>query len=381
VFDEELNRIAASGGLRSIESFKRRQGPYIEIDGCRYIDFSSNDYLGLSHEPSLIEHAMRVLRTHGMGSGGSRLLGGANQLFDLLEEEIVKLLGTEAALVFGSGYQANLGIVTSLTTKGDTCIILDKLCHASIIDGVLLSKAKFYRFHHNDLDHLEDILRKKAHSFKRVVVVLESVYSMEGDIAPIREIISLKNRYGFVLVVDEAHAIGVFGEGGRGVVDGEEAASVDCIMGTFGKALGGHGAFCATSKALRDLLINRARSFIFSTALPVPVVAWDMEALALIRTLDERRERLFRISKGLRHFLKERLGILSNSRSQIVPVIVGEAQRCLDISRRLRQRGIYVRAIRPPTVPPGTSRLRLSLSALHTDECISQLESCLEDVF
>ncbi|OCC14949.1 8-amino-7-oxononanoate synthase [Dissulfuribacter thermophilus] len=380
MFEDELNKIAAYQGLRKVEPFEYRKGPEILINGRRFLDFSSNDYLGLSQDPFLKQKIGSVFETVGMGSGGSRLLGGANSLFEQLEYELSESIGKEASLVFGTGYLANLGVMTALSQKKKTIFFMDRLCHASIIDGVLLSGSHFFRFRHNDPDHLERLLREKSQTGKRNVVVIESLYSMDGDLAPIEDIIELKKRYDFILVVDEAHAIGVLGKEGRGAIEDRTREAVDIIVGTFGKALGGYGAFCLTSKVIRELLVNKARSFIFSTALPIPVVAWNLEALRFMKGLDDRRKRLSELSEDLREFVKNDLGFTTPGQAQIVPVIVGENETTLRAQNALRDHGIYLRAIRPPTVPKGTSRLRISLSSVHSKETLSRLKDALRSV-
>lgn len=381
MFEQELHALEACRRLRTIESFERRGGgPFVWIEGRRYTDFCSNDYLGLSRDPKLILRTRDSIEIYGMGSGGSRLLGGANLLFDHLEVHIASFLGKERAIVFGSGYLANLGVITALASIKGSAVLLDRYSHASIIDGTLLSGAGFHRFRHNDLNHLEAYLKKFDRTGRHVVVVVESVYSMDGDVAPIHELIELKARYGFTLVVDEAHAIGVFGRDGRGLVTGDEALHVDCIIGTFGKALGGYGAFCATSGEIASLLVNKARSFIFSTALPIPVVVWNLQALRFSRRLHRRRAAIRELSTGFRRFLKDTLGLTSSSQSQIVPVLIGDAEKTVEVAQALKERGVYLRAIRPPTVPPGTSRLRVSISWLHRRGAMEDLMGALRDV-
>jgi len=351
------------------------------MDGRHLLDFSSNDYLGLSQSALLKKRAEETLKAHGMGSGGSRLLGGGFSAFDKLEETLSRFLQKEASLVFGSGYLANIGVITGLFQGKNTQVFLDRSCHASIVDGVLLSRARFYRFRHNDIEHLEALLKERRDKGKRAIVVVESLYSMEGDVAPIEAIIELRSHHEFILVVDEAHAIGVFGVDGRGLVPDPLRDQVDVIVGTFGKALGGYGAFCVTSRAIRELLVNRARPFIFSTALPLPVVTWNTEAIGLLKRLDPERRRLREMAEDLRHFLAEKLAMYTPSRSQIVPMIIGENQEAVELAQRLRERGIFVKAIRPPTVPEGTARLRVSISCRHSRESIKRLKEAILDVF
>lgn len=379
--DDLLSSIETDNNLRQIEPFERRVGRYIFIDGRRYIDFSSNDYLLLSTNAELIRRLKIRYNDNKyftvMGSGGSRLLGGAYSIFEELEEEAASFINKEAALVFGSGYLANLGVISALGKVKGSCIIMDKLCHASIIDGAILSGIRFMRFQHNDVNHLESLLKKASLRFRHLIVTIESIYSMDGDIAPIRDIVSLKERYGFTLVIDEAHAIGAIGDKGGGVLSSMPEIikkGADVVIGTFGKALGGYGAFCATSKKLKDFFINFARSFIFSTALPIPVLMWNIEAIKVAQSMNSERARL----NGNILFFKriiEKFAFFTPSSSHIMPIVLKDNDKTLFFQNILRQYGIYVRAIRPPTVPKGSARLRFSLNCGHSIEDFNVLET------
>lgn len=351
----------------------------ISISGHELIDFSSNDYMGLAREAYLMQGAMESMELWGMSATGSRLMSGDLQIHHTLEAELAHFKGTEAALLFGNGYLANIGAITALVNRNDV-VIADKLVHASIIDGILLSKAKFQRFQHNNMEHLEELLSTHIRSGKTVWIVAESLYSMDGDIAPIQALISLKKHYNAHLFLDEAHAIGVFGENGEGVVSKEAAPQVDVLIGTFGKAFGSFGAFAACSNTIKHRLINHARSFIFSTALPPAVVGANLAALRLMLQITERRKRLKENITLLTRLLKDELGIMPHGQSQIFPILIGENQRCLQVAQNLMERGFYVKAIRPPTVPKGSARLRISLTALHTKKDIYELVKALKDV-
>lgn len=355
------------------------QRPLISIYGHELINFSSNDYLGLAQDQRLLQGSMEAMALWGVGATGSRLMSGDTELHHKLEEELAQFKGTETALLFGAGYLANIGAITALIHKNDV-ILADKLVHASIIDGILLSKAGFHRFRHNDMEHLRELLHIHATGDKRVWILAETLYSMDGDIAPVHELMSLKRQYGVHLFLDEAHALGVFGTNGEGIISREIAHEVDVVIGTFGKAFGGFGAFAAGSDAIKRQLINHARSFIFSTALPPPVVGAAITALRLMPSLHERRNRLQENIQLLKTLLAEKLGVATHSCSQIIPIIIGENQRCVEVAQRLMEQGIYVKAIRPPTVPKGTARLRISLSALHTQEDIHTLVVALKNV-
>jgi 8-amino-7-oxononanoate synthase len=299
-------------------------------------------------------------------------MSGDLAIHHLLEQELCVLKGGEACLLFGSGYLANTGVIPALCTPGDV-VFFDRLSHASMVDGVLLSGARFHRFRHNDLGHLEGLLKKHRGRYRRALIAVESLYSMEGDMAPVAELMELKTRFSAMLMVDEAHATGVFGSAGEGLVSRSMTREVEVVSGTFGKALGGYGAFAVVSGEMKSFLLNRARTFIFSTALPPPVVGANRAAVRLLEEEPWRRCRVQQVASRLRTGLKERLGLETPSRSQIVPVILGDNSRALGLSDRLLRAGFFVRAIRPPTVPRGRARIRLSVTAEHTDEDVSRL--------
>ncbi|MEZ0329801.1 MAG: 8-amino-7-oxononanoate synthase [Dissulfuribacterales bacterium] len=342
------------------------------------LNFSSNDYLGLARDASLIQGAIKAMDLWGVGATGSRLMSGDLTIHHELEKELAAFKGTEAALLFGAGYLANTGVISGLISRNDV-ILADKLVHASILDGILLSRAEFYRFRHNDMGHLKELLTDHATNDKKVWIVAETLYSMDGDMAPIEELLQLKRQYNACLFLDEAHALGVFGENGEGLVTKDIACEVDVIIGTFGKAFGSFGAFAACSHALKHQLINHARSFIFSTALPPAVVGVNLAALRLMPKLKARRKQLQENMALLSDLLKRELGIEMQSRSQIIPIILGDNERCLNVSQRLFHQGLYVKAIRPPTVPKGSARLRISLTASHTAKEIHTLVSTLKN--
>jgi 8-amino-7-oxononanoate synthase len=374
----ELEELRSASLYRSLRSVAGEQGPVLIVDGREVLNFSSNNYLGIANHPDLAAAAKEAIDRYGCGSGASRLISGNMVLHEELESKLAAFKGTEAALVFNSGFQANTGILSTLAGEGDA-IFSDALNHASIIDGCRLSRAKTVVYAHCDLDQLEMAL-KSAAGFRRKLIVTESIFSMDGDEAPLAEIVELAGRYGAAVMVDEAHATGLFGSTGAGVVAklglGER---VLVQMGTLGKALGGFGAYIAGSAALRELLINRCRSFIFTTSLPPAVMAMALAAIELVRREPQRREALWRNCRHLTEDLRG-LGFRVESASPIVPVIIGDADRCMRLSERLLGRGIFAQGIRPPTVPPGTSRLRITLMATHTDEHIDRMIKALEEV-
>ncbi len=337
-----------------------------------FIDLSSNDYLGFSTHPKLKQASKAAVDRLGVGSSASRLLSGDLDIFHQLEEETAKFKGKEKALIFNSGYQANVGIISAFCSRGDV-IFSDKLNHASIIDGIVLSGAKFFRFSHCDLNHLEQLLKEQRDKFKQALIITESVFSMDGDKPALGELVSLKERYNCKLMVDEAHATGIFGKSGAGVVEEEGVTKkIDLIMGTFSKALGSFGGYVACSKVLVDYLINTARSFIYSTALPPSVIATNLASLELVAEEPERRRDLINNADYFRMNLKE-AGFKIKGSSQIVPLIVFDNQKVIKASQELQRKGYWVLPIRPPTVPPGESRLRFSLTINHSKEILKKL--------
>ncbi len=375
----ELLRIEEAGLYRKLRRVESDQGPMLRLDGRDVINFSSNNYLGLANHPSLCKAAKEAIDRYGCGSGASRLISGNMTLHEELEEKISELKGTEAALVFNSGFQANTGILSTLVGEGDV-IFSDALNHASVIDGCRLSRAKVVVYGHCDVDELEQGL-KDAPSNAQNLIVTESLFSMDGDEAPLADIVRLAEKHGAMVMVDEAHATGVYEPSGAGLVAKLGLGDrVPIQMGTLGKALGGFGAYVAGSKALRELLINRCRSFIFTTSLPPAVMAMGMAAVDLVMREPERRQALWNNCERLRSGLKELGYSLGDSQSQILPLMIGDATQCMKLSEDLLQRGLFAQGIRPPTVPPGTSRLRITLMATHTREQIDLALRAFEEV-
>lgn len=374
----ELQEIKRQGLYRQLRHVEGEQGPTISLDGQEVLNLSSNNYLGLANHPAIRAAAKEAIDRYACGSGASRLISGNMTLHLELEESIAKLKGAEAALVFNSGFQANVGLLSTLVGEGDV-IFSDALNHASIIDGCRLSRAEALIYPHCDLDRLESDLRRTQKNRKKLIVT-ETVFSMDGDIAPVREIADLAARHGAVVMVDEAHATGVFGPNGGGIVEEMGLTGQVLIqMGTLGKALGGFGAYVAGSRNLRDLLINRCRSFIFTTSLPPAVIAMAKAAIDIIKKEPQRRRALRDNSKTLREGL-ERMGFsLGRSGSQILPLMVGDSAKCMILAERLLQNGVFAQGIRPPSVPPGTSRLRIVPMATHTREQMEQALRAFKD--
>jgi 8-amino-7-oxononanoate synthase len=375
----ELENLRNKGLYRSLRCVESDQAPTLLIDGREVINFSSNNYLGVANHPALREAAKAAIDRYGCGSGASRLISGNMTLHEELESKIAELKGTEAALVFNSGFQANTGIIPVLVGEADV-ILSDALNHASIIDGCRLARAKVVVYGHGDVDELERGLKKSSPG-RRKLIVTESLFSMDGDEAPLADIVSLAERHGAMVMVDEAHATGVYEPNGAGIVAkfglGER---VLVQMGTLGKALGGFGAYVAGSKALRELLINRCRSFIFTTSLPPAVMAMAIAAIDLIEQEPERRRALRQNCRLLRDGLESLGYALGTSQSQILPLMIGDAARCMKLSEDLLQRGVFAQGIRPPTVPVGTSRLRITLMATHTPAHIDQALKVFKEI-
>lgn len=357
---EELNQ---SGNLRCLPLIEP-QGKWIIRDGRRMLNLSSNDYLGLSRDTRLRkEFLTRAMKEYlPLSSASSRLLTGNFPAYTELEELLASSYGKESALVFNSGYHANVGILPALADK-DTLILADKLVHASLIDGIRLSGAAYKRFRHQDYEQAEHILQNSAHTYKRIILVTESIFSMDGDIADLQRLVRIKKQYpNALLYVDEAHAIGVRGKKGLGIA--EESGTlqdIDLLVGTFGKALASMGAFVVCSRLLHDILVNRMRPLIFSTALPPLQVAWTSHIFRLLPRMEDRRTHLKKLSALVAQALQGQGGEISSS--HIIPYIVHDSEACLRLAESLQRKGFYCLAIRPPTVPQGTSRLRLSLTA------------------
>ena len=380
--EDELAELRARSLLRRLRTFEPPNVESVEpLTGKGLISFASNDYLGLAGEPALREAAKEAIDRYGVGSGASRLITGTLAPHTRLEETLARFKGTEAALSFSSGYATSLGTLGALCREGDV-IILDKLCHASLIDGAKLSGAALRVFPHNHLGKLESHLQWAQDNYPeaRVVVVTEAVFSMDGDRAPLAEVVAIKNRFGALLLVDEAHAVGVLGRNGRGLADAMRLeGEVDIHMGTLSKALGVAGGYVAGSRRLVDLLVNRARSFIFSTAPPPAIAAAATAAIEWMLSPEgeKRRELLWR---NLASFGEEMPQLFADGRkiqSAIVPIILGDSSYALEAAERLADRGIFVPAIRYPTVARDAARLRITFSALHTAPQIQALCSAL----
>jgi 8-amino-7-oxononanoate synthase len=404
----ELAALEAKGLRRRLEPLGSAQGPVVEVGGRALVNLCSNDYLGLANDPRLRRAAAEAAEREGAGSGAARLVAGDLAIHGRLERAIAAWKGTEAALLFNSGYHANAGVPAALVGRGDA-IFSDVLNHASIVDGVLLSRAELVRYRHGDVGELARLLaspsprgaaeepgsaRRRAeakpeHSTRgrgegagrRRLVVTDSIFGMDGDAAPLRELCDLCEAHGAMLYVDEAHGAGVLGPTGAGLAEAlGVSARVDVQMGTLGKALGAFGAYVAGSRALVDLLVSKARTFVFTTALPPAACGAALAALEIARTEPERRARLAALAARMGRGLAALGFDVSRVVAPVFPVVLGTEERALAASRALGERGFFVRAIRPPTVPRGTSRLRVALTAAHDEGQVDAFLGALREV-
>lgn len=364
MFEHELSQLEKKHSLRQLNAVQSYDGPRVTICGKSLVLLCSNDYLGLAGRPALREAARTAMERYGFGSGASRLISGTSVLHEELERRIALFKNTEAALVFNSGYAANTGIIPAVAGEGDV-ILSDSLNHASIIDGCRLSRAKSCVYPHKDATYVEKILKKYRRA-RRKLIVTDGVFSMDGDVAPLPEIVFLAEKYGAILMVDDAHATGVLGENGRGTVEHFGLADrVHIQMGTLGTALGSFGAYAAGSKDLITYLANTARSFIFSTALPPPVCAASIAAIDIVEKEPELRRRLWNNRNRLTAGLKL-LGIDTGaSETPIIPIMFGNNEKTLEAGKKLLEYGVYATAIRPPTVAEGEARIRTTVMATH----------------
>ncbi len=364
---------------QAVERESPQRGDQILIAGKAFINFGSNDYLGLAADPRVSQAVSRTLGESGWGSGASPLVTGRGRLHARLEEQLAIFEGTPAALLFSTGFAANVGAITALVSLGDA-VFSDAKNHASIIDGCRLSGATIQVYRHNDVDHLRDLLSATNISRRRLIVT-DSLFSMDGDLAPLPQIAQLASEHAAMLLVDEAHATGVFGANGRGVC--EQLGVDDGVhvrVGTLSKALGSSGGFVAGSRPLIDWLANRARPYVFSTAMPEAMAAAGLEALRLVAAEPARRSRLLWDAARLRDRLSGAGLNVGASQSQIVPIRLGDPQQAMDAATALRKKGLFVPGIRPPTVPEGESLLRISLSWLHSTEHQDQLVQALREI-
>jgi 8-amino-7-oxononanoate synthase len=375
--DEALGKRKTEHRYRSLNAMiPGENGLTVRERGQEFINFSSNDYLGLSREPSLIARTAEYSHKYGAGATASRLITGTLSIHTKLEKDLAVALNREAALLFTSGFQANSSILSTVTDR-HSLILADKRSHNSLLQGALASRSAFQRFNHNDTEHLEKLLQKAADkNYNRIWIVTETVFSMGGDRSPIDDIAKLSEQYNALLFVDDAHAVGVWGDKGLGLA--RDVAETDIVLGTCGKAFGSFGAYVACSKKMRDYLVNFCPGFIYTTALPPAVIGATQAALERIPSMQNERQKLHRRIADFRKELQQ-LGFYTGlSTTQIIPVIIGSEKETLDLEAWLREKGIRAVAVRPPTVPEESSRIRFTLSLSHTEEHFELLVNALK---
>lgn len=381
-YQQQLADLKAQNQFRQLPQLIHR-GRFIQREDNTMLNMSSNDYLGLANNEALRQAFFTQYQDQlpALTSSSSRLLTGSFPIYDELESLMAQAFGRETALLFNSGYHANIGILPALADK-KTLIVADKLVHASMIDGIRLAQCEFVRFRHHDYVHLEQILQKNDRTFERIIVVTESVFSMDGDCADLTQLVALKQRYPQVMLyVDEAHAIGVLGEKGLGLAEQQGCINqIDILVGTFGKALGSMGAYVICDQVIRDYLVNKMRPLIFSTALPPFNVAWTHFVFQQLPHLQAERAHLAQLSQHLRQAIVDIFQVPMPSESCIVPYILGDNELTVRTAQRLQQQGYYCLPIRPPTVPKGTSRIRFSLTADMQVAEVEQFIACLREL-
>jgi 8-amino-7-oxononanoate synthase len=380
--EQELDDRVRHGLYRVRRRLQSAQGARVCFRNREFVNFSSNDYLGLAGDPRLARAAAAAARRYGCGAGASALVSGHLPPLRALERALAAWEETEAALVFSSGFAANLGVLSALAGKDDA-LFSDELNHASLIDGCRLSRAPLHIYRHSDVEHLQKLLKSTAGGARRRIIVTDTVFSMDGDLAPLADLLALARRFDCLVLADEAHATGVLGEKGRGLTetipDVERDSARIIKVGTLSKALGTQGGFVCGTRDLIEWFVNTARPYVFSTALAPPIAAAARRAVAMIRTEPERRRRLLHLSAMLREELSCACIAATGSACHIVPVIVGSARAAMRLSKQLETRGMIVPAIRPPSVPEGTARLRISVCAGHSEDDIRLLVQALKE--
>jgi len=378
VLHQDLDERASLGLMRQRRMLQSPQSPHIIVEGKSYLSFCSNDYLGLANHPQLIAALQQGAAQYGVGAGAAHLVSGHTQAHHELETALADFVGKPAALLFSTGYMANLGVVQALVSKGDT-VFADKLNHASLNDAMQLSRANVQRYRHNDAGHLAQLMEKTGSG--RKLIITDAVFSMDGDLAPLPQLLALCEQHDAWLLIDDAHGFGVLGEGGRGSLSHCGIASPRIVcMATLGKAAGVSGAFVAAEQTVIDTLINHARSYVYTTATPPALASAVLASLQLIEQGEGMRAHLQRLIAQLRSAFHDLPWKLMPSNTAIQPMLVGDNQQVLNLSEKLRERGIWVAAIRPPTVPQGTARLRITLSAAHHAGDLTRLIEALHEL-
>ena len=378
---KELSQIHDKKLFRLLTELETGQSPEVTIDGKKYVLLGSNSYLGLSVDPKVVEAARLALEKYGTGSGGSRLVSGSSDLHRVLEHRIAEFKNTEAAILFSSGYLANIGTISALVGSNDI-IYSDELNHASIIDGAKLSRASVRIYKHLDLNHLKELLESDKDKNCKRLIVTDSVFSMDGDLVPLPELVEISERYSCMLMIDEAHATGVLGKRGSGATEhyGVEDR-VPVVMGTLSKAIGSLGGYIAGSQVLIDFIRNRVRSYIFDTSLPPASVAASIAAIDIIQNEPERREHLWNLVNQFKSGITETGLTILPSHSAIIPVLIGEAEPALNFAKALREYGIFTPAVRPPSVPHGMCRIRVTIMAKHNERHIRRALSAFKAAY
>ena len=365
---------------RDLRSLKRINSIKIRYKNKTLLNFSSNDYLGLSQNIFIKNNTIKIIKKYGIGSGSSRLVSGNFDLHETIEKDLAKKKKTESSLIFSTGYLVNYSVLSTILNSNlfkNPIVFSDKLNHQCIYEGCNNKKINFIRYRHNDMDHLEYMLKKNKNKNNAKFILSETIFSMDGDFADIKNLIFLKKKYNSFLFLDEAHATGIYGKNGFGL-SSEFSSSIDCVTGTFSKALGSFGAYIACSNKLKSFLINKCPSFIYSTSLPFSLLASIHSAIKIIPKLNNERKKLIKNSFYFRKILKNNNFNIGSSQTHIIPIIIGDPLQTIKISQKLENDGFYIVSIRPPTVTLNSSRLRLSLSSLHTKKNIKDLFNSLK---
>ena len=380
-FFNSLNELKIKGLDRYLKTLIKIDPIKIKYQNRVLLNFSSNDYLGLTQNNIIKRDTIKIIKKHGIGSGSSRLVSGNFDFHEKIEKDLAKKKKSDAAIIFSTGYLANYSILSSIFSsniyKNSPIVFSDKLNHQCIYEGCKNEKINFIRFRHNDMNHLEYLLKK--HKFKKnpKFILSESVFSMDGDFADIESLVNLKIKYNSFLFLDEAHATGIFGDNGFGL-SLKFSNDIDCVTGTFSKAFGSFGAYVSCSKNLKSFLINKCPSFIYSTSLPFSLLASIYSGIKIIPKLEKERKKLIKNSYFLRTILKRDNFDIGNSQTNIIPIIIGDSKKTILISKKLEKKGFYVAPIRPPSVPPNSSRLRISISSCHSQNNIKKLFNSLK---
>lgn len=379
VLSNELSLLDEQGLLRNLKRFSNNRGVHAELNGKKITLFCGNDYLGFSQHPKVKQAARGTIEEYGVGSGAARLISGNTPVHEELEKKLAKIKHQETALLFSTGYMANVGVLSALAEKEDV-IILDKLSHASLIDGARLSGAQMRVFPHKNYDRCEEILKNSSNK-RRKIIATDSIFSMDGDCADVKALSKLKKKYNALLIVDDAHGTGVLGKKGFGITEIVDPQSIDIVVGTLSKGLGCLGGFAAGSREVINFLLNSARSFLFATSLPASVCQAALESISVLESEPKWLKQLWENTEEVVSLLKNKGIELSRPSSPILPIPVGDEKKTVELSNQLLEQGIYIPAIRYPTVARGKARLRMTVSALHQFSDIAELVRCFVSIY